>query len=162
MQKAASFGLVIALGLILSVVSQGEAQREGTSSERTPEQSEALFFTGSFGLSNNLANPDLNVWHVKCKAKTTICADMFDNFFGDNSGHVSVVCFNPAAQRGEGELEYAIGGTQNPSPSACVTGCLEALVMFQCEFNDFCDTSWDSVIECVNKNFAAGFPVQTQ
>jgi hypothetical protein len=135
-----------------STADQGDVDlRSGGGNEAT-----SILIVGD-GLSNNAANPDLDTWLVKCTAKTTICADVNPfGTFNDNTVHVSVVCVNPAARRGFGELEYGIDGAV--SDSACVANCTEAIVAFQCEFYDNCDENYDSVISCGVKNLSAGYP----
>jgi hypothetical protein len=160
MKKKVIVSLFGAAILALSITSLGHADLTKESGEldlRAAGGSEAsVLIVGDF-LSNNAANPDIDTFLIKCGAKTTICADV--NSFGtfnDNTVHVSVICLAPLARKGFGELEYGVDGAV--SDSACVTGCTEALVSFQCEFHDNCDENYDSVMQCVGKNFAAGFP----
>lgn len=124
----------------------------------------ASMITPNDTLNNTPANPLIDTWDVKCQAKTTICADVFDaGPHNDNTFHVSVVCILPTTRKGAADLKYAAPG-QNPSTKACVTNCQEALVSFQCDANvsSFCDDQYNSQLECVNKNFASGYPRQTQ
>lgn len=121
------------------------------------------FFTPNDTLNHNPTNPEIDTWLVKCKAKTTICADVADvGSFNDNTFHVSVVCLLPVTRKGLADLKYAIAPGQDPSADACVTNCQEALVSFQCEAGVPCDDPYNSQIECVSKAFAPGFPIQTQ
>jgi hypothetical protein len=127
--------------------------RSGAGAMSSDAEPANTFLTPNDFLSNNKANPDLDVWRVRCTHNTTICADVFDDQFNDNTFHVKIVCVDPLSRRGKGEYEYAVAPSQNPSPTACVSNCREALVLFQCEFNDFCDSAYNSIIECVNRNF---------
>lgn len=116
-------------------------------------------------LNHNAANPGIDTWDVKCQAKTTICADVLDaGPHNDNTFHVNVVCILPTARKGAADLKFAFAPGQNPSTKACVTNCQEALVSFQCDAtaSSFCDDQYNSIFECVNKNFASGYPRQTQ
>jgi len=129
-----------------------EPLREGSSSGSEAAQ----LITGT--VPSDLNNPDVDVVDIKCVAKTTICADVKDNFYNDNTFHVSVLCLTPLTKRGQGELELAVAPGRNPSESACVTGCSEALAIYQADYNDFSDSSYDSVVSCGSKAFAKGFP----
>lgn len=131
-----------------------DARSKGADSMSSGEaEPEATFLTPNDFLSNNKANPDVDIWRVRCFFNTTICADVFDDTFNDNTFHVKIVCVDPTTRRGRGEMEYAVAPSQNPSPTACVSNCREALVLFQCEFNDFCDSQYNSIIECVGSGF---------
>ena len=119
----------------------------------------AHFLTPHRFLSNDPDIPGLHTWLVRCTKSTIICADVADvGFFNDNTFHVSTVCVDPVSRRGRGELEYAIAPEQNPSGTACARFCQEALISFQCEFNDFCDDAYNSILSCDNASFAPGFP----
>jgi hypothetical protein len=116
----------------------------------------ATLVTGT--VPSDLNNPDVDVVHVKCTAKTTICADVADTNFNDNTFHVSVLCITPIGKRGQGELELAVAPGRPVSESACVTGCAEALAIYSADYNDFSDSTYDSVVSCGAKPFARGFP----
>jgi hypothetical protein len=105
---------------------------------------------------SDLTNPDIDVVRIKCTAKTTICADVADTFYNDNTFHVSVLCLTPLTKRGQGELELAVAPSRPISESACVTGCSEALAIYEAEYNDFSDSTYNSVVSCGSKPFAAG------
>ncbi|MEW6269460.1 MAG: hypothetical protein AB1689_09215 [Thermodesulfobacteriota bacterium] len=111
---------------------------------------------------SDLNDPDVDVAHVKCKGRTTICADVMDIGFNDNTFHVSVHCVAPAKKRGQGELELAVAPGRQLSELACVSGCKEALVIYQADFNDFSDSNYDSLISCGDKDFSPGFPKVVQ
>ncbi|MGH8488928.1 MAG: hypothetical protein ACREXS_08715 [Gammaproteobacteria bacterium] len=116
----------------------------------------ASFFTPDFSLSNDDVNPLDDVWYVRCAATTQIRADILDTLFADNNAHVSISCIEPAARRGAGEKEIAIPPGQNPSAPAAVTQCRAALITFDCEENDFCDSNFTSEIVCNNQAFNVG------
>jgi hypothetical protein len=98
-----------------------------------------------------------DIWKVKCAAPTQICADVASfGTFNDNTVYVNVVC----NASGKGDMESATGGTI--SANACAPNCLEATVLFHCDDQTFCDESYNSLLQCVNKSFAAGFPKKTQ
>jgi hypothetical protein len=161
MRKFATTSFVM-LSVVLLVASGSYAQKDpdtaGPPSNRSSNEAAILtppdFFAGGADA--------VNIWHVKCKAATTICADVADigpNF--DNTFHVSVVCTGgTAAHKGQGNTEFTDGGT---SSFACTTNkCPEAMVLFTCDANDFCDDDFNSIIDCANKAFVAGFPKQTE
>lgn len=107
----------------------------------------------NFFLGNDNVNPADDVWYVRCAANTQIFANISDVTFQDNNAHVSISCIEPAARRGAGEKEIAIPPGQNPSPNAAVTNCRAALITFDCEENDACDSSFDGNIQCTAQNF---------
>jgi hypothetical protein len=129
-----------------------EPLRDGSS----PGSESATLVTGT--VPSDLNNPDIDVVHIKCAAKTTICADVGDTFYNDNTFHVSVLCLTPLTKRGQGELELAVAPGRPISESACVAGCSEALAIYQSDYNDFSDSSYDSVVSCGSKAFARGYP----
>lgn len=158
-KKIASFCAVASFVLSLTSLSfaADSTQESGDIDLRSGGSSEASVLIVGDGLSSNAANPDIDTFLVKCKGKTTICADV--NPFGasnDNTVHVSIICIAPTNRKGFGELEYGIDGAI--SDSACVTSCTEAVVSFQCEFHDACDENYDSVMTCVGKDFVPGYP----
>jgi hypothetical protein len=169
MEKRTIVSLFAAASFILSLTALGFArdlhsppsndgtQESGDTDLRSGGGSEeSIFITGDF-LSNNAANPDIDSFLIKCKGRTTICADVNPfGFFNDNTVHVSVLCISPAKRRGFGELEYGIDGAV--SDSACVTDCIEAVVSFQCEYHDNCDENYDTVLNCVGKDINPKYP----
>lgn len=116
----------------------------------------SVLVTGT--VPSDLNNPDLDVVHVKCRGRTTICADVADTLNNDNTFHVAVLCLVPRDRRGRGELELAVAPGRPISESACITECREALVTYQSDFNDFSDSSYDSVVSCGSKAFSRGYP----
>lgn len=139
-----------------------QSEMSGPSSFRDGAQitsSGASFLTPNDFLSNDPGQPNLHTWLVRCTQRTLICADVADvGFFNDNTFHVSTVCVEPDFRRGIGELKYAIAPEQNPSDTACAKRCREAVVSFQCEFNDFCDDAYNSILSCLDASFEPGFP----
>jgi hypothetical protein len=161
MEKRKFVSLFAAASFVLSLTSLSFAadstQESGDVDLRSGGGSEAAVLIVGDGLSNNAANPDIDTWLIKCKGKTTICADVNPfGTFNDNTVHVSIICIAPLIRRGFGELEYGIDGAV--SDSACVADCTEAVVSFQCEFHDACDENYDTVMTCVGKNFVPNFP----
>lgn len=118
-----------------------------------PTATAASFNVNDFTLNNDDLNPDDDVWYVRCAANTTIRANIKDDFWNDNTGHVSVSCVEPAARMGKGMKKVAIAPGQNPSPNATVGACRAALITYDCDENDVCDTSFDSTIACDGQPF---------
>ena len=113
-------------------------------------------------MPSDLNNPDIDTVHIKCTAKTTICADVADTLWNDNTFHVAIICLTPLTKRGLGELELAVAPGRPISESACVAGCSEALAIYQADYNDYSDSTYDSVVSCGATNFAKGFPKYRQ
>ncbi len=116
----------------------------------------ASFNTPGFTLGNDNVTPADDVWYVRCAANTQILADIEDIGIQDNTAHVSISCIEPAARRGKGEKEIAIAPVQNPAPTATVGMCRAALITFDCEENDYCDSTFDSTITCNGQAFNVG------
>lgn len=126
--------------------------------------SEASVITVNDTLNNNAANPAVDVWKVKCKGKTEICAEVHavSGFF-DNTFHVTTACVRPpTGEPAEGEFLDSDTDADEVSDGACVSNCTEAVVTVRCDLHDFCDDTYHLHLECVGKGFPTGFPKQTQ
>jgi hypothetical protein len=153
-----------ALAISTLLAAAAWAREPGSAEDATPSDNTraetageaATVVTGT--VPSDLNNPDVDVVHVKCTAKTTICADVADIGFNDNTFHVAILCVTPIARRGQGELELAVAPGRPVSESACVTNCAEAFAVYSADFNDFSDSTYDSVVSCGAKPFAKGFP----
>jgi len=124
----------------------------------TPQASVSFF--GS--LNNDLETPNIDVWRVKCNVATAIRGQVQDVEWNDNTFHVTTLCVDPINRRGLGEKEYAVAPGRNPSQTADVSGCVEALVIVECEHNDACDSDYKATLTCTSAAFAPGFPVKKQ
>jgi hypothetical protein len=114
---------------------------------------QAAFVAGT--LTNGLSNADVDTYRVRCKQKSAICADVSTDAPFPVVVHVSTTCVAPAAQAGQAKLEYGVDG--DISEPACVSGCQEAIVAFQCDFHGNCD-GFNSIIGCDGSDLAKGFP----
>src|SRR5262245_54623046 len=82
-----------ALGILLSAPGAAIARDFATDANDPPSEplrdgsssgsEAATLVTGT--VPSNLNNPDVDVVHIKCTAKTTICADVRDTFYNDNT-----------------------------------------------------------------------------
>ena len=106
-------------------------------------------------LTNGLTNPDVDTYRVRCTRKTEICADASTDAAFPVVVHVSTTCIAPAAQIGQAKLEYGVDG--DISDPACISGCQEAIVAFQCDFLGNCG-GFNSILRCAEGEFAKGFP----
>ena len=126
--------------------------------------SEVSVITVDDTLNKDAFNPAVDVWKVKCKGKTEICAEVHalgPNF--DNTFHVTTACVRPpTGEPAEGEFLDSDTDGDEISDGACVFSCTEAVVTVRCDLHDFCDDTYHLHIECVGKGFAAKTPKQTQ
>jgi hypothetical protein len=124
------------------------------------------YLTGmvSWGTNVFLMNPTVAVYDVKCKAKSPVCAAVWDqspDFTYQDDFHVTSLCIAPVAAKGKGNLQYYYNYRDlgQFSPDACTPGCTEALVTVQCDIaGTDCDDSYALDVECYGGEFAAGFP----
>jgi len=118
-------------------------------------------------LDNSSSNPAVDIWKVKCKGKTEICAAVHSltGGFDDNTFHITALCVKPVKDSEKGEMEFLNESTDADNfndDDACVSNCTEAIVTVNCELNAFCDNFYHVHLECVGKGFAKNFPQQIQ
>lgn len=166
--KAKVFFSILALAVF--VVGGGASSSladEPRGGPRPEVASEDLFIAPAQDtLNRNASNPAVDVWKVKCKGKTEICAAVHSSTsgFDDNTFHVTALCVKPVKDSEKGEMEFLDESTDADNlndDDACVSNCTEAIVTVNCELNDFCDNSYHVHLECVGKGFAKNFPQQT-
>jgi hypothetical protein len=153
MEKMMVFSVFVALSLILSMVSLGyTAEREARAAASEATSTTPL---------ESLAGPNsTDIWNVKCKGKTTLCADVFDQGPNDdNTFFVNVVCIKPKKNVAADKAYAPQGGL---SLIACVSDCKEALVLIGCDPHDFCDDDYDSFVECTGKDVLRHRLIQDQ